>query len=396
MEILAKIREKSTIKSACFDENNVLFYTTYFHVKYALIEPGLYGIIKSTESPLYLMNVKNSVIYYSNSNQAIESQRISYIDVAFKLNLLNKNYENIVQTLKSGNVYGNKTVESIQNAGFHDLSMKFVVDMKQKFNLALKSGKLDEAKEAAEKLKDKIYFDKLAEKAMIMGKLDIAEFCYVKSQNIDKLIFFYTITGRQDKLKKVTLALKQTGDNSRRFLNAIYTCNNEEKINVLKETGHSTLALLVAKLNNRKDIVNQIEESNKKNGRNIKINENDFNEIKNNMNLITPLKPVVNVLNKEYHSNWSSVIEVKKASQQASIDNILNQNPEEEGDVFSQIVSNTEEENEKNIEKEKNENKNEINKISKKWGDEDEDDDDEEIKKCWKMPKKKKSRIMLI
>ena len=222
MEILAKIREKSTIKSACFDENNVLFYTTYFHVKYALIEPGLYGIIKSTESPLYLMNVKNSVIYYSNSNQAIESQRISYIDVAFKLNLLNKNYENIVQTLKSGNVYGNKTVESIQNAGFPDLSMKFVVDMKQKFNLALKSGKLDEAKEAAEKLKDKIYFDKLAEKAMIMGKLDIAEFCYVKSQNIDKLIFFYTITGRQDKLKKVTLALKQTGDNSRRFLNAIY------------------------------------------------------------------------------------------------------------------------------------------------------------------------------
>ena len=389
MEILAKIREKSTIKSACFDENNVLFYTTYFHVKYALIEPGLYGIIKSTESPLYLMNVKNSVIYYSNSNQAIESQRISYIDVAFKLNLLNKNYENIVQTLKSGNVYGNKTVESIQNAGFPDLSMKFVVDMKQKFNLALKSGKLDEAKEAAEKLKDKIYFDKLAEKAMIMGKLDIAEFCYVKSQNIDKLIFFYTITGRQDKLKKVTLALKQTGDNSRRFLNAIYTCNNEEKINVLKETGHSTLALLVAKLNNRKDIVNQIEESNKKNGRNIKINENDFNEIKNNMNLITPLKPVVNVLNKEYHSNWSSVIEVKKASQQASIDNILNQNPEEEGDVFSQIVSNTEEENEKNIEKEKNENKNEINKISKKWGDEDEEDDDEEIKKMLEDAKKK-------
>ena len=25
---------------------------------------------------------------------------------------------------------------------------------------------------------------------------DIAEFCYLKSQNIDKLIFFYTITGR--------------------------------------------------------------------------------------------------------------------------------------------------------------------------------------------------------
>ena len=389
MEILAKIREKSTIKSACFDENNVLFYTTYFHVKYALIEPGLYGIIKSTESPLYLMNVKNSVIYYSNAVQNIESQRISYIDVAFKLNLLNKNYENIVKTLKSGSVYGNKTVESIQNAGFPDLSMKFVVDMKQKFNLALKSGKLDEAKEAAEKLKDKVYFDKLAEKAMIMGKLDIAEFCYVKSNNIDKLIFFYTITGRQDKLKKVTLVLKQTGDNSRRFLNAIYTCNNGEKINVLKETGHSTLAILVAKLNNRNDIANQITESNKKSGRNIKINENDFNEIKSNMNLLTPLKPVVNIQNKEYHSNWSSVIEVKKANQQAAIDNILNQDEiNQEGDVFSQIVNNNEEE-EKKESKEKEEVKSEKNKISKKWGDEDEDEDDEEIKKMLEEAKQK-------
>ena len=280
------------------------------------------------------MNVRNSMIYYSNANQSIESEKISYVDVNFKLNLLNKNYENIVKTLKSGSVYGNKTVESIQNAGFPDLSMKFVVDMKQKFNLALKSGKLDEAKEAAEKLKDKIYFDKLAEKAMIMGKLDIAEFCYVKSENLDKLIFFYTITGRQDKLKKVTLALKQTGDNS-------------------KETGHTTLALLVAKLNDRKDIINQINDTSKKNRTKIKINENDFNEIKNNMGILTPLKPVVNIKNKEFHSNWSSVIEVKKANQQASIDNILNQNEaEQEEDVFSQIV-NAQEENKDQEKKEK-------------------------------------------
>ena len=387
MEIITKIKEKSTIKSACFDENNVLFYTTYFHVKYSLIEPNLYGIIKSTETPLYLMNVKNSVIYYSTADQKIETQHIVYTDVAFKLNLLNKNYENIVKMLEAGNVYGNKTVESIQNAGFPDLSMKFVVDPKQKFNLALKSGKLDEAKEAAETLKEKIYFDKLAEKAMMMGKLDIAEFCYVKSQNIDKLIFFYTITGRQDKLNKVALALKQTGDNSRRFLNAIYTCNNEEKINVLKETGHSTLALLVAKLNNRDDLVEKINESNKKTGKKVKINEKDFAEIKNNMGLLIPLKPVVNPKNKEYHSNWSSVVEVKKASQQASIDNILNQNPEEGIDVFGQIVSN---DDKNEIETKSEENKNEEKKIiSNKWGGEEEEEDDEEIQKMLEEAKKK-------
>ena len=199
MEILSKIKEKSEIKSTVFDENDVLFYTTFFHVKYALIESGLYGIIKSTEKPIYLMQVNNSTLYYNISNGNIESENINYHDVAFKLNLLNKNYDNIVKILQSGSVYGLKTVENIQKSGFPDLSLKFVSDAKQKFNLALKSGKLEEAKEAAEELKDKVYFDKLAEKAMLMGKMYIAEFCYVKSQNLDKLIFFYTLTGRQNK-----------------------------------------------------------------------------------------------------------------------------------------------------------------------------------------------------
>ena len=136
-----------------------------------------------------------------------------------------------------------KTVENIQKAGFPDLSLKFVNDSRQKFYLALRSGKLEEAKEAAEKLGEKIYFEKLAEKAILMGKLDIAEFCYVKSQNLDKLMFFYTITGRQDKLKKLGVALETANDNSRRFLNSIYTNNVDEKVKVLNETGHSKIIL---------------------------------------------------------------------------------------------------------------------------------------------------------
>jgi hypothetical protein len=57
------------------------------------------------------------------------------------------------------------------------------------------------------------------------------------------------------------LALKQTNDNSRRFLNAIYLNNVDEKIDVLNSTGHSTLALLVAKLNNKEDAITEITEN---------------------------------------------------------------------------------------------------------------------------------------
>jgi coatomer protein complex subunit alpha (xenin) len=103
------------------------------------------------------------------------------------------------------------------------------------------------------------------------------------------------------------------------------------------------------------------------------------------MGLLTPMKPVVNQKNKEYHSNWSSVIEVKKVNQQASIDNILNQKEEEDNDVFGQIASSTnEKENNEDNKEEKDK-----NKISDKWKDEDEEEDDEEMQKMLEEAKKK-------
>ena len=108
-------------------------------------------------------------------------------------------------------------------------------------------------------------------------------------------------------------------------------------------------------------LIEKINEEGKKNGKKITINENDYTEIKNNMGLLTPLKPIVNPKNKEYHSNWSSVIEVKKANQQVSIDNILNKEEEESNDVFGQIVTNANDDNEK--EDKNNENKEKEKKI---------------------------------
>jgi hypothetical protein len=46
------------------------------------------------------------------------------------------------------------------------------------------------------------------------------------------------LTGRYDKLKKLEELLKKEGDNSRRFTNSLFTCNIEEKIRLLMETGH--------------------------------------------------------------------------------------------------------------------------------------------------------------
>jgi coatomer protein complex subunit alpha (xenin) len=142
MEILHKIKENSKIKSVCFDENNILFFTTDFHVKYCL-QNGLNGIIKTTEITYYLMMVQNGTLYVSDALQNIKTENFNYTQCRFKISLFNKNYDDVVNILRSGAVFGMKAIENIQTSGFPDLSLKFVNDPKQKFYLALQSGKLE-------------------------------------------------------------------------------------------------------------------------------------------------------------------------------------------------------------------------------------------------------------
>lgn len=51
-------------------------------------------------------------------------------------------------------------------------------------------------------------------------------------------MFFYLLTGRYDKLKLLDDLLHKENDNSRRFLNSLYTGNINERIKLLAETGH--------------------------------------------------------------------------------------------------------------------------------------------------------------
>lgn len=142
LDLLSKVKENSSINSVTFDENNVLFYSTHFHLKYAL-QDGLSGILKSTEVPYYIMMVNNGTFYMSDAQQNIKTENLNYTQIRFKLSLFNKNYDDIVQILRSGAIQGIKAIEDIKNAGFPDLSLKFVNDPKQKFNLAIQSGKLE-------------------------------------------------------------------------------------------------------------------------------------------------------------------------------------------------------------------------------------------------------------
>lgn len=56
--------------------------------------------------------------------------------------------------------------------------MFFESDLKQRFNLAIASGNIHIAFEAAKELKEKDNFLKLAQTALVLGEYDITEKCY--------------------------------------------------------------------------------------------------------------------------------------------------------------------------------------------------------------------------
>ena len=62
LETLCMVNENTRVKSATWDENGVLIYTTSNHIKYALLT-GDHGIIRTLELPVYLTKVKGNKVY---------------------------------------------------------------------------------------------------------------------------------------------------------------------------------------------------------------------------------------------------------------------------------------------------------------------------------------------
>jgi hypothetical protein len=159
-----------------------------------------------------------------------------------------------------------------------------------------------------------------------------------------------------------------------------------------------SLALLTARIYDKPEHVDTIIDNTSSIGKDLFLNENDMKEIQTNIKATVPLKPIISVKNKEFHANWVTHTEIKRA-QQSNIDNILNQKDEESDAGFGTTVTN--EANGFNFGKEdastiSNTNtniKDAKKKIESKWND-DEDEEDEEIQKILEEKAKNSKNII--
>ncbi|KAL7422515.1 hypothetical protein Q5752_003163 [Cryptotrichosporon argae] len=253
LEQAALIHETIRIKSAAWDDSGVLIYTTLNHIKYALSH-GDNGIIKTLEQPVYLTRVKGKVVHCLDRLAKPRVIQIDPTEYRFKLALIRKNYDEVLQIIRTSNLVGQSIIGYLQKKGYPEIALHFIQDPNTRFDLAIECGNLQVALEMARSVERQDVWERLGAAALKQGNHQIVEIAYQKTKKFDKLSFLYLVTGNTQKLGMMQAIAAKRGDHMSRLQNSLYLGDAGARIAVLRETGQYPLAYYAAKTNGLDDL----------------------------------------------------------------------------------------------------------------------------------------------
>lgn len=246
LDHLATVHETIRVKSAAWDDSGVLLYTTLNHLKYCLPN-GDNGIVSTLPQPIYLTRVRGPAVCYIDREGNPGILPIDPTEYAFKLLLLRKRYDDVRRMISQNRLRGQSIIAYLQKKGFPEVALHFVKDEKTRLALALDSGAIGVALEAAESLGNTEAFRRLGAEALRQGNLEVFELCLQRTKDLDRLALLYVITGNFEKLSKVGKIAESRGNLAARFQIAMYLGDVEGRISVLKDCGQTALAKVTAK-----------------------------------------------------------------------------------------------------------------------------------------------------
>lgn len=252
-----QIHETINVKSGVWDDNGVFLYTTVNHLKYALTN-GDRGTIRSLEKPLYLTKVFANTVFALDRDGKPQSLEVDTSEFSFKLNLLNRSYDQAQQLLKSPSLHGRTMVSYLQEKGFSEVALIFARDQSTRIELALECGNLEVALSAAEELDQPSTWQRLGAEALRQGNHQVVEFAYQKTKNFERLSFLYLISGNKAKLSKMLKLAEMNGEKMGRFHNALYLGDASERVKILESSGQLPLAYATASTHGLDDEANRL------------------------------------------------------------------------------------------------------------------------------------------
>jgi coatomer protein complex subunit alpha (xenin) len=255
------LHETIRVKSGAWDEINVgvFIYATLNHIKYCLPN-GDNGIIRTLDVPVYIVKVSGTTLHCLDRDGKIRTLQIDATEYMFKLALIKKRYDEVIQMIKNSQLCGEAIIAYLQQKGYPDIALHFVKDERTRFNLAIESGNIAVALISAKEIDEKDYWYKLGVEALRQGNHEIVEYSYQKTKNFERLSFLYLITGNMEKLNKMLKIAEMRNDVMGRYHNSLYLGDIHERIKILEESGQLALAYVTASVHGLTDVASRLEQ----------------------------------------------------------------------------------------------------------------------------------------
>ncbi|XP_061363789.1 coatomer subunit alpha-1-like [Gastrolobium bilobum] len=251
------LHETIRVKSGAWDDNGVFIYTTLNHIKYCLPN-GDNGIIKTLDIPIYITRVSGNTIFCLDRNGKSRAIIIDATEYIFKLSLLKKRYDHVMNMIRNSQLCGQAVIAYLQQKGFPEVALHFVKDERIRFNLALESGNIQIAVASATAIDEKDHWYRLGVEALRQGNAGIVEFAYQRTKNFERLSFLYLITGNVEKLSKMLKIAEVKNDVMGQFHNALYMGDVRERVKILENVGHLHLAYITASIHGLNDVAERL------------------------------------------------------------------------------------------------------------------------------------------
>ncbi|KAL8937067.1 MAG: hypothetical protein Q9216_004616 [Gyalolechia sp. 2 TL-2023] len=248
LEQISTLHETIRIKSAAWDDAGVLLYSTLNHIKYTLLN-GDNGIVRTLDQTFYLTRVKARSVYCLDRSSKPKILDIDPTEYRFKLALVKRNYEEMLQIIQTSSLVGQSIISYLQKKGYPEIALQFVQDPQTRFELAIECGNLDVAVDMAKQLDRSKLWTRLGSEALAHGNHQTVEMAYQKLRAFDKLSFLYLSTGDQEKLARMAKIAEHRGDFTSRFQNSLYMDSSDvdNRLALFKEIDLYPLAYATAK-----------------------------------------------------------------------------------------------------------------------------------------------------
>jgi len=196
-------------------------------------------------------SANNRVFGMGRGTSDVRILTINSVEYRFKSAVLAKRESEVINLVQSGQLLGQSLLQFLREESRPGLALNFIRDPVSRFWLAMEDNDLLAASDSLSQVNpddSNRCWAALAERALLVGNLKLAETAHYRARNYQSLQLLYTITGQWSKLEKLSRVLEVQGNFS-----AVYSINLllgkvRERSDLLERAGQHSLAKLTLQL----------------------------------------------------------------------------------------------------------------------------------------------------